>query len=166
MAISSLRSDDAPPEPEDRVPTPEPDARPVAITEHPLPGEYGAHAFGRDIGAQLTRRLNAPLTALIYRANPWERRPCPHAQFWDYTIGGHQIRVTHYETRPLHGLAIATFALHLDTQAVPFQRAPVDDLTLQLGYALWSAHFDLAEHTHPISTPTLDTTGAGSVDPS
>jgi hypothetical protein len=74
MAISSFRSDDAPPDPEDRVPPPEPDARPVAITEHPLPGEYGAHAFGRDIGAQLSRRLNAPLTALIYRANPWERR--------------------------------------------------------------------------------------------
>ena len=160
----SIQFPDITPRPEDpQIPVPEPDAHSTPITDHPSPGEYGAHAFGRKLATHIARSLNTPVTALIHRENPWDRRACPHAQFWDLTAAGHEIRVTGYETpAPRSSGTYSAYAIHLDGQPVPFRRAPVDRLEIQLAYAIWSAHFDLPEHAHHT---THAETGSDSGDP-
>ena len=142
----------------DLIPAPEPDAFTRKIPTHPHPAETGAEALGRDIAHELLLRLPPPLTDLTYRENPWDRRPCPQAQFYDLTISGHQIRITAYQALSPHTRDTHTvFAITLDQHPVPFDRAPIDPLPRQLAYALWSAHLDQPEHPHPLTTNPSDT---------
>lgn len=145
------------------VPVPEPDSYRLDIPTQPRAGETGAECFVREIAMELSYRLPPPVTAMLYRENPWDRRPCPQASFYDITISGHQIHIAAYQARhPRDHLTHSRYAITLDGHPVPFERAPIDPLPRQMAYAIWSAHLDQPDHRHPITPP--ETTNAGDTD--
>jgi hypothetical protein len=146
----------------DPIPAPEPDASCRPITSRPQLGEYGFDAVGRQIAEHLSRLLNAPVIDLVARENPWDRRDCPRASFWEMGCAGHRIRITSYDTRhPLRRGSYTAHAITLDNQPVEFQRLFNDSIAWQLAEAIWSAHLDLPAHPHP-TQPGHDETGGPS----
>jgi hypothetical protein len=138
--------------PDDHViPEPEPDATDREITLQPVQSESSATTVARDIATHLTHLLNTPVTRVALRENPWGRRRCPVAWFYDVTCGGHHIRITAFETRhPLLGDLYTTHAVFLDGQRIPFHRTLPDGLVVQLARAIWQAHQALPTHEHQI----------------
>lgn len=133
------------------IPEPEPDASRRQITARPLLGEYGIDTVGRQIAEHVAHLLAWPVTDLTIRENPWHRRPCPHASFYDLTCAGHHIRITLYEAfYPRRHDTYTAHAITLDGLPIPFHRLPVDPIAWQLAHAIWLAHLDLPEHPHPV----------------
>jgi hypothetical protein len=165
MTIPSHPTDAPSPGIGELIPVPEPDAYRHEIPDQPDPGETGAEAFGRDIAREVALRLPPPLTGLLYRENPWDRRPCTQAQFYDITISGHHIRITTYQApHPRYRETHTVFAISLDGQPIPFDRIPIDPLPRQIAYAIWDAHLDQPDHPHPIPNSSSDA-DARPVDP-
>jgi hypothetical protein len=130
------------------VPAPEPDAFRTEIPLEPEPGECGINTFCRQIGAHLARLLHGPVTSLIYRENPWDRRTCPRAWFLNPHVADHLIHIAAYPTqRPLQHTASTTHALTLDGQPVAFERNYSESLTWQITRTIWAAS---------IHSPTTD----------
>jgi len=133
------------------VPDPEPDAIRRLVTVHPIPGEYGIDAVARDIGEHLMLLLAWPVTDLTVLENPWDRHPCPQATFYEMSCAGHHIRITNYEAHyPGRRDLYTAHAITLDGRTIPFRRLVADPIASQLAEAIWLAHLDLPEHTHPI----------------
>ncbi|HSU36298.1 MAG TPA: hypothetical protein VLJ88_11630 [Propionibacteriaceae bacterium] len=125
------------------TPIPEPDAYRTEIPLEPWPGEFGIHTFCRDIAAHLTRLLHGPATSLIYRENPWDRRPCPQAWFLDLHVADHLIHIVGYPSqRPLQQASSTTHALTLDGRPVEFERNYSESLAWQIARDIWTAAID------------------------
>ena len=132
----------------DDIPVPEPDASLRAVTAEPRVGEFGVDTFVREIASYVSRLMDEPVADLVVRENPWDRRPCPTATFYDMTVAGHRIRITSYEAS--RG-AMITYAITLDDQRIEFTREPVDLMSWQLARAIWFAHLDRPRHGHPVN---------------
>lgn len=136
----------------DGVLGPEPDASCQKITDVPLVGELGAHAFGRDIAMHVARLLRGPVTAMTFRENPWDRRPCPKAWFYEFDVADHRVEIACRETHhPLRRDSFTRYTLSLDGRPVPYQPNPYEAPAWQIAREIWIAWLDTA--TPP---PALD----------
>jgi hypothetical protein len=126
------------------VPALEPDADTVTIFGTPSDGETGAISFARDLARHLERLLQTPVTTLVYRTNPGDRRRCPVVQTYELDIGDHHVAVTCYETtHPLMRGPVPEQAIVLDDQRIPFDRPTyLEPLEWQLARAIWIAVTD------------------------
>lgn len=126
---------------------PEPDACRVTIARRPSTGELGAQAFGRDIAEHLARLLHGPITSMLYRENPWDRRRCPCAWFYCLHVADRRIQITAYDTRhPLRRDSFTAYAVTLDDEPVPLELNKYEPAAWQLARAIWIATFDTPGH--------------------
>jgi hypothetical protein len=90
------------------------------------------------------RLLQTPVTTLVYRTNPSDRRPCRAVQTYELDIGDHHIVVTCYETtHPLIRGPVPEQAIVVDDRRIPFDRPTyLEPLEWQLARAIWIAVAD------------------------
>jgi hypothetical protein len=129
------------------VPVIQADVPAVEIPMTPIPGESGAHEFGRDIAVWAARLFDQPVKSLRYRQNPFDHRPCPRAQTWELLVADHVVLVTAYDSNPSPERALTVYAVHVDGVHVEFTpHRPALRLAWQLAWAVWKASKDLPRH--------------------
>lgn len=114
----------------------EPDATPVQISTHPPEhAEHGAHLLGREITGKLGQLLHEDLTAPVYRCNPFDRRPCPQAQSYEFTAAVHQVLIICFED----ARQLPAYAVHLDGERVTCELTHYGEFGWQLAREVWIA---------------------------